>query len=131
MAYAQGPVTKTAEAAPDRQNMITYAWSDTDVQAGSEAMVDGLPKRGIIKRFTATLTGGTGTTINPTIGRASGFSANTQNQVLAAPGAAAHIDAGPVYYFSEDGPLYVVATPDAGTDNAVSYELLIVAGWND
>ena len=78
MAYAQGPVTKTAEAAPDRQNMITYAWSDTDVQAGSEAMVDGLPKRGIIKRFTATLTGGTGTTINPTIGRASGFSQERQ-----------------------------------------------------
>jgi hypothetical protein len=100
MAYTQGAVVKTAEAAPDRQNMITYAWSDTDVQAGSEATVDNLPKRGIIKRFTARLTSGTGTTINPSIGRAAGFSPNTQDQVLAAPGAAAHVDAGPVYYFS-------------------------------
>ena len=131
MAYTQGAVVKTAEAAPDRQNMVTYAWSDTDVQAGSEATVDNLPKRGIIKRFTARLTSGTGTTINPSIGRAAGFSPNTQDQVLAAPGAAAHVDAGPVYYFSNDGTLFVVATPDAGTDNAVSYELLIVAGWND
>lgn len=130
MAFAQGALTKVVTIAPNRQNAVLVQWSSTGVTTSSEEAVIDVPENAIIVRFTATLTGGTGTTINPVIGRASGFTADTQDQVLAAPGAAAHIDVtGPFYYYSEKGTLYVKTAPDAGTDNAVSYELLIIPGW--
>lgn len=132
MAYTQSPVAKTAEAAPDRQNMISVSWNDSEAQTTSEGVVQNLPKRGIIKRLTATLVSGTAATINPVVGRAAGFSPDTQDQVIAAPGAAAHIDlTGPFYYYASEGALYIVGAPNAGTDNVISYEMLIVPGWND
>ena len=129
MAYAQGLVDKVTAAGPDRVNAICLRWSDTGVAAASEAQVPNIPKTGTILRYTATLTGGSGATINPTIGRAPGYSASTQEQVMAAPGAAAFIDVtGPLYYNTATD-LFVVANPDTGTDNAVSHQLLIVPGW--
>jgi hypothetical protein len=77
------------------------------------------------------LTGGTASTINPSIGRTAGYSASSQDQVMAAPGAAAFIDVtGPLYYNSDEG-LFLRSNPDTGTDNTVDHQLLIVPGWSE
>ena len=130
MAYTQGTVTKTPGPGRTAEDRFVYAWSDSGVDSGSEAVIENVPRQGCIVRYKATLTGGSGSTINPRIGRTAGFSANTQDQVVAAPGAAAFIDqTGPFYYSSSTGKLYINITPDSGTDNAVAHELLIVNGW--
>jgi hypothetical protein len=131
MAYTQGTVVKTATPAPDRINPITIRWTDTEAAAGSEAAIPNLPKSGTIKRYTATLVGGTASTINPSIGPTAGYSASSQQQVMAAPGAAAFIDVTGPFYFNSDEGLFVRSNPDAGTDNTVDHQLLIVPGWSE
>ena len=127
MAYAQSAVTI------DRSDLdYSYTYTETEVAAASEATVEGVPKFGRIMRVKATLTSGTGTTIAPEMGNAATWTDSTQAEVLSGPTAAAHIDETQVVrYYSSSGTLYVRATPDAGTDNAVSTEILIRDGWWD
>jgi len=127
MAYAQSAVTI------DRSDLdYSYTYTETEVAAASEATVAGVPKFGRIMRVKATHTSGSGSTIAPEIGNAATWADSTNAEIVSGPTAAAHIDETQVVrYYSPTGTLYVRATPDSATDNAVSTEILIREGWED
>ena len=111
---------------------INYAVkvAETSVAAATEYVVEGLPFNGRIVSFLSVLTGGSGATIQPVIGTASGFNLNSINQIAGQASAAAYINDATVvpYAYLSTGKLYVRSVPNTGSDNAVSTFILIVEG---
>jgi hypothetical protein len=132
MAYAQSALSVAQYTIAGRRHWkISYTETgvDTAVDGTADATVSGLPHFCTLLAIKATLTGGTGTTINPKLGHASGFAASTQNHIGTAASTAAHInEQGATYFYTSSGSIYVRSSPDAAADNAVSVELLICEG---
>lgn len=127
-----GTSTKVTGSVSGRA-VYTVTLTETEAAAGSEATITGLPQRGTIISYKATLTAGTGTTIDPVGGRAAAFVASTQNHIFSNGTAAAHIhNQDPVRYYSSTGTLYIRSTPNnAAADHTITTEILIVDGWED
>ncbi len=84
-----------------------------------------------IVSYKATLTAGTGTTINPILGRAAAFSADTQDHLGTNSGTAAHInDQTALVIDLLDASLLVGRSTanDATADHDISTEILLVEG---
>jgi len=133
MAYTQSEpvVTRT-------MNGGRYIWrvSFTETEASSTSqwtVSDGsLPLSGTIILYTATRTAGTGTTIQPEIGRATGWTINTQDHIARQTSAAAHIhdSTGAIYALVTASPaLFGRSTPNSAVaDHTIYTELLIIDG---
>ena len=126
MAYAQSTPTITRGAGGE----FLVEYTETDVQAASEATVESLPTFGRIVMYKATKTAGSAASIAPTGGTAASFSASTQAEIMAGPTAAAFIhETQTLYYYTSTGTLYFRATPNTGSDNSVSTQICILEGW--
>ena len=96
--------------------------------------VKNLPVLCTITRFVAVLVSGTGTTIDPTVGRksasyaAGGFD-ELGSDITGAPAARVGTVAPNQLTLGVDGSLFVRPNADAGVDNAIRVELQIKDGW--
>lgn len=88
---AQSAVTRQ-EWVHGGRRFIAISFSETLARDTSEWTVTGLPRCLTLYRYNATLTAGTGTTINPKLGRATGWTASTQNDIGTNTTTAAHIN---------------------------------------
>ena len=110
-----------------------YRWTISEVEAasGSEFSIGGAPLVGTIILYRATRTAGTGTTINPIIGRAASFVASTQNHIGTNSSTAAYInDASNLRYNGiTAGKIFIRSMPNnAAADHSISTEIEIVEG---
>lgn len=110
-----------------------YRWTITEVEASqtSEFAISDAPLIGTIVLYNATRTAGTGVNINPTIGRASGFVSNTQNEIGTNTTTAGHInDASNLRYNGiTNGKIFIRNTPSSAVaDHSISTEIEIISG---
>ena len=131
MAYAQSePVYQRFTV--NGRRVVVVSFTETEAAAASEWTIPGdkIPRVGLIKVINATKIAGTGTTIRPTLGRKSGWTAATQDDIgQVAASAAAHIRdvVGMPYNLSSVDNLYGRSTPnDAAADHTIQTELVIV-----
>ena len=93
--------------------------------AASEWEIDNLPTAVTITYFKAELVSGTGTTINPSIGNATGWTTTQIEHIATQATTGAFInDQTPLVANTGSGSLFVVSGVDAAADNAV--EVVIV-----
>lgn len=129
MAYAA-----TATVAENRtisgRRYVVVTISESDASATDEWSVQLPFSVGQIVLYNATLTGGAGNTINPRLGRASGWTANTQDDLATNNSTAANIQdqSKLAFYIDSGGTLYGVSQVDTGTDNTIETEIHIVEG---
>lgn len=103
----------------------------TAAAAADEIEITGLPDQVTITRLTAVLTAGTGTTVNPAIGRSTGFAAGDFDEL------GSDIDGSPAARVSTvadneietNGSLFVQPRVDAAADNTIRMELHVKHGW--
>ena len=126
MAYAAA-ITRTDDTR-GTDGYVVFEVAETEAGAATEYILDLVPTEGTITLFTATLTSGTGTTIAPKAGLATGWSASTQDEVFTRSAAAHHNAQDVVRYTALNGKLYIRSVCDAGSDNAVSTRITIRAG---
>lgn len=128
-ALAASTCTVTASQVDGRKH-VKAVIVETGARDTTEVACSGVPAFGTIVSIEATLTAGTGTTINPILGRAAAFAASTQDHIATATTTAAHLhEQGSTAYYSSTGVLYVRSRPNnTTTDHAISTEILIVEG---
>lgn len=133
MAYSSTVTVSPTKISGRRAWVIEVA--ETEAAAASEwstALTDDLPHVFTITHFQATLTAGTGTTITPRLGAATGFTDSTQDHIATQGTAGAHIhdaSAVPVTIDLNQTPrIFGNSQVDAGTDNSVTTKLVIVEG---
>jgi hypothetical protein len=109
-----------------------YRWSVSETLASqtTEFVIAGAPETGTMTLYMAKRTAGTGTVINPRIGRSAGFALTDLGAVTSSLTAAVINDATTVRYSGlTGGKLYVRNYPDnAAADHSISTEIEIVAG---
>lgn len=131
MAYAATITTTRYTVSRRRYFLVTI--EEEDAAAASEATIPGtdIPAVGTIVSVKATLGAGAGATIDPICGRVTGGGATTNDAVYANGGAAAHIDSAPLSTFVRPSgeSLYWLSGVNAGTDNTISTQILIVEGY--
>lgn len=127
MPYAATDTTTRLTVSGRRQWIIEV--SETEAAAASEFSISNLPKLCTLRAYKATLTAGSGTTINPKLGNGSGFTVSTQEHLATNSTTAAHInDNTAVRLHLPDGVLYVRNSVDADTDNSISTVIVITEG---
>jgi hypothetical protein len=109
---------------------VIVTLTETEARDTSECEVTGLPVFGTITSYRATLTAGTGTTINPAVGTSAAFVVSTQDHVATATTTAAHVnEADHSPYYSATGTLYIRSRANnAATDHAITTTIIIVEG---
>jgi hypothetical protein len=136
MAYAQSAITRV-EWVHGGRRFIHLTFTETEAAATSEWSVTGLPRCLTLTRYNATLTAGTGTTINPKLGRATGWSASTQDDIGTNSTTAAHINDNTKLAFvllaavtgDDKGTLFGCSQANnAAADHSISTELTFVVG---
>lgn len=108
---------------------------ETEAAAASEYNIPSyvIPQHGKVVSVKATLVSGSAASINPTGGLATGWAASTQNALWTGPGAAAHVAFAPptvTGFFNQSTGLWVKSTVNAGADNVVHTQIMIVEGLN-
>ena len=130
MAYAQTTPALTRTHHGGRKTLkVTFA--ETGATSTDEWSVQMPSPAWRLVSYKATKTSGTATTINPKLGKASGWTASTQDDMGLNSSTAAHInDQTELLLMLEDTSiLYGVSQTDGGsTDNAISTELVFVQG---
>ncbi len=127
MAYAFTE-SRVVDRTQGRQT-LTIQISETDAAAASEFSITNLPRMGRIVSYRVTLTAGSGATVNPKVGISAAFVVDSQNHVGSNTTTAAHVnDQVALGYASSDGRLFVRSSVNAGADNAISTEIVIVEG---
>ena len=135
MAYT-ATITSVTRVISGRRH-IRLVISETEAAAASEwswgdSSGEDLPAIGTITLYQSTLTAGTATTIAPRLGKATGWSDDSQDAVTGPPTAAAYHQDQTIVRFSHDGTarpaLYGQSVPDAGADNTISTIIDIVEG---
>ena len=128
---AQGTVTKIPLTISGRRHLI-FSFAETSAGTTSEWTLDCSPFTvATLVKYKATLTAGSGATINPKLGLATSWTANTQNDVGTNTSTAAHIDdeSRVVINFGGSGAtLYGVSQVDTGSDNAISTLVILAEG---
>ena len=130
MAYAATVTTNLSGNVNGRQTLVVTV-VETEAASASEYSFSVPFLVGTIASLKATRTAGTGTTIQPMIGTATGVAVSTQAREYQAPAAAAHQREAPMRSFY--GPtLYVRSTPNSAVaDHSITSEWIITAGIND
>ena len=130
MAYAQSTPVITRRVRGGKQ-VLLITFTETEAASGSEWSVSGLPVVGTITHYKATLTAGTGTTINPKMGRAAAFVVSTQDHVGTNSTTAAHINDGSDLRYDKltAGVLYGRSSPNSAVaDHSIATEITVVEG---
>ncbi len=129
-AYTQGTVTITRARGGDHR-CVEVAWTETEAGAATEATIGPLDwTHGTIVEIHFDRTAGTGATMNPKIGRATGWSTTGIDHILTATATADPIhEQGVTHYYSASGKLFVVPTLNAGSDNSVTANVKVCEGW--
>lgn len=106
--------------------------SFTSSTTADEFEITGVPTQATITRLTAVLISGTGTTVNPAVGRTTGFTTGQFDEL------GSDIDGSPAARVSTvannevalpDRSLFVQPRVDSGTNNVIRMELHIQDGW--
>lgn len=128
MAYT-ATITQSRQSIGGRiTHLVTI--TETEAAAASEYEVAGLPTRCTLMSLRATLTAGTGTTIQPQFGKAAEWSAgDAEEQGVAAAAAASVVINTPQQLDLTSQSLYGRSTVNAGADNSITTVLRIVEGW--
>lgn len=128
--YSATVTVTTSKAQGVRAWTVTIV--ETDAAAASEWSVVGLPAVGTITHYQSTLVSGTGTTIAPTLGKTTGWTASTQNEISIQGTAAAHFNdqTRARYNLGTTSTIFGISTVDAGTDNVVHTTFTVVEGHN-
>ena len=131
MAYVQTTPVVTRTRVGGRK-IVRITFVETGATSTSEWSVsDGMiPSIGTVKLYKADLTAGTGTTIQPKMGRATAPTVDTQDWIgQISPAAGAINDAAPLYYAGLTGTIYGRSTPNnAAGDHTIYTEIEIVEG---
>lgn len=114
-----------------RPRMVRVTILETEARDTSEFSITGLPPYGTIVLYKATLSSGTGTAIQPKIGRAEGFSTTSLDLVGTQESASSYInDAAPLYFVSPTGTLYIRSSPNSSVaDHTIRTEIVIRFGF--
>lgn len=128
MAYTATVSSEERRISGRRYLIVTV--TETEAAAASEYEVTGWPfPIATLVSFKATLTAGTGTTINPSMGKSTGWTANTQDHIGTQTTTAAHIDDDShVTFHNGSKSLYVKSGVDAGADNSISTVIVFAEG---
>ena len=127
MAYAATvTITDIAPQGGHKAKLISIAEAETAATSEWSAAI-GWAEYTIVS-YRATLTAGTGTTVNPRLGRATGWTASTQDDVGTNVTTAAHIDDPTKLYVVAGPTLYGVSQVSAAADNVVATEIIVLAG---
>ena len=121
--------TVTRKYIHGREHVIITV-EETLAANGSEFSIEELPVIGTIVQYKATKIAGTGTTINPKIGRSAAFVVSTQDHIASNSVTSSHInDNSIVKYYSPTGILYFRSTAsDLTSDHTILTEIVIVNG---
>ena len=132
MAYS-ATVTEAKAGARVGRRYWVYTIAETEAATGSEFSVGPLPQIVTIRSYEATLTAGTGTTLNPQIGNAAGFTVSTQAHIATNTTTAAHInDQAETRAYLPTGLLYCRSNCDDLTaDHTIGTAIMVVEGWDD
>lgn len=121
-------VTHTIEVRSGRRYHLVVV-SETSTSNGDEWSVDNMPSQGTITHYQATLTAGSGSTIAPELGHATGWTVSTQDEIAVQSPAAAHInEATQAPFSSSSQTIYVRSQVDAGSDNTIETAFTVVDG---
>jgi hypothetical protein len=105
----------------------------TSVNTTDEIVIKNLPPLVTIFGFRAELVSGTGSVIDPLLGRVGSFSASAIDQFLDNATPAAWMEnsaaADERRLFLPDGKLVVRPSPDSGSNNEVKFELILGCGF--
>lgn len=128
MAYS-ATVTRRVDVVQGEKHVV-FTVVETEAANSSEFELVGVPVIGTIVRYEATLIAGTGTTINPIVGRAAGFAANSQDHIGTNTTTAAHVhDQTALRYDSTSGSLFIRSTVNNATaDHTVHTEVVVREG---
>lgn len=112
---------------------IHYRWtiSEAEAASGSEFKLSEAPLTGTVILYQATLTAGTGTTINPTMGRAASFVASTQNHMGTNSSTSVHINDGSNLRYAGlvAGEIFIRSTVNSAVaDHTILTEIEIIEG---
>lgn len=112
---------------------------ETNCAPTTVVAITGLPPSGTVIRVQSQLTGGTGTTIDPILGRTSNPGTANQKDVVVVPVAPTELSdvvdkCGEATYHcttttGTTGTLWHESRPDAGSDNAITTVYHIIVGW--
>lgn len=106
----------------------TSEWS-TATAVDSNGQRVNLPKQFTIVRQKVYKTAGTAATVAPILARATGITAAGVNSISTQAAAASVDDAGRYPGYAPSQVLYGRSTPNAGADNSITTEVLILVGW--
>ena len=128
MAYAQSAVTASDRLIRGRRH-YRFTWTETDVAAGSEWSVAGVPVSGVIALLVYGITGGSAVTLQPSVTKAAGAASTSNNHVgqVTIP-RYNDADASGLHYDGSTGTLYGKSNPDAATNTTTAYEMTIIEG---
>ena len=132
MAYAAS-ITYGAPVSLNGRRVVVVRVVETEAAAGSEYAISGakIPRIGTITTLHATLVSGTGTTIQPKLGRKPGFTVDTSEHIDSQAAAAANIrETTPLKYnLAPQDDLVVRSTPNnAAADHTITTEYVITEG---
>ena len=104
---------------------------ESEAAAGDEWEVSDLPERITILGYKATLTAGTGTTLNPSVGNVTGFADDTQAHIGTQTTTAVHInDQTAMRAYLPTGSLFGRSEANnAAADHVIATQIMIVEGW--
>jgi hypothetical protein len=130
MPYANTIGVKTFTISGRRHFIVTIEEEDT--AAASEVVIANLPSVLTLKSIKTEIVSGTATTVQPALGTAPSFAPATVEylggQLSAVPFL---IDQTPLKVYLPAGVLVLRSTPDAGADNEIVTELVLVEGHQD
>lgn len=130
MAYAATVTGPTINVYNGRRHFL-WLVSEVEAASTSEFNLTDAPAVGTVVLYKVTRTAGTGTTVNPALGRATSFTASTQNHIGTNTTTAASIsDATNLRYSGlTAGKIFVRNTPNSAVaDHAISTEIEIIEG---
>ena len=135
LAYAQGTVSVLQTMAGGRR-VWSITFTETGASSTSEWTISStvwtnnqLPRAGVITLYAATLTAGTGTTIQPKVMRATGAATTSINHIGQVTAPAQHISDATGVRFDGVSALFGVSTPnDATADHSITTEITIMEG---
>ncbi len=102
--------------------------SETEAAAASEFSFQCPFDVATLVKYQATLTAGTGATINPKLGKVTAWTASTQNDIGTNATTAAHINDESQVTWRGPGAVFVRSQVNAGTDNSISTLIIIAEG---
>ena len=130
MAYAAAVTVSSKRIAGRKAWTVSVAETEAATASEYAVQLPGAKGRVTITRFTCDITAGTATTVQPSIGRATGWAITDANHVAKQSAAAAVVNDPTLLSFElgAASSFYVESIPDAGADNSITTRIELVEG---